>query len=169
MRSDLLDFVYFGAVDWSHTWQRPQQIASRLAAHGRVLYVDPIGLRAVRLSDAPRLVRRLRARDRGPAVPSGLTIVSGHTATLASGLRAPVEWTARLVASNVRRALAAAGIERPVVWAGTPSPAVVAAIGLLPARLVVYDCLDAVAAFRPDSGAAGQRGFGRLQIGRAHV
>jgi hypothetical protein len=152
MPSDRLDVLYFGAVDWSHTWQRPQQIASRLAAHGRVVYVDPIGLRAVRLSDAPRLVRRLRTGDvEAVAPPSGLTVISGHAATLASGLRAPAEWTARLMAATARQALAAAGIERPVIWAGTPSPALVAALDLLPSRLLVYDCLDAVAAFRPDS------------------
>jgi hypothetical protein len=63
MPSDGFDVLFFGAVDWSHTWQRPQQLASRLAAQGRVVYVDPIGLRGVRLSDAPRLVRRLRASE----------------------------------------------------------------------------------------------------------
>jgi glycosyltransferase involved in cell wall biosynthesis len=36
-----------------------------------------------------------------------------------------------------------------VIWAGTPSPALVAALDRLPSRLLVYDCLDAVAAFRP--------------------
>jgi glycosyltransferase involved in cell wall biosynthesis len=150
MRSDRLDVLYFGAVDWSYTWQRPQQIASRLAAHGRVVYVDPVGLRRARLSDASRLVRRLRARDVGLAAPpAGLSVISGHAATLASGLRAPSEWTARLMVAAVRRALVEARIESPVIWAGTPSPAVVAALDLLPHRLLVYDCLDAVTAFRP--------------------
>jgi len=150
VRSDRLDVLYFGAVDWSYTWQRPQQIASRLAAHGRVVYVDPVGLRRARLSDASRLVRRLRARDVGMAAPpAGLSVISGHAATLASGLRAPSEWTARLMVAAVRRALVEARIESPVIWAGTPSPAVVAALDLLPHRLLVYDCLDAVTAFRP--------------------
>jgi glycosyltransferase involved in cell wall biosynthesis len=150
MPSEGFDVLFFGAVDWSHTWQRPQQIASRLAAQGRVLYVDPIGLRRVRLSDAPRLVRRWRAADSETvARPAGLSVISGHAATLASGLHAPSEWTARLVLSAVRPALQAAGIEHPVIWAETPSPAVVAALDGLPSRLLVYDCLDAVTAFRP--------------------
>jgi glycosyltransferase involved in cell wall biosynthesis len=150
MPSEGFDVVFFGAVDWSHTWQRPQQIASRLAAQGRVVYVDPIGLRRLRLSDAPRLVRRLRALDSRPvARPAGVSLISDHAATLASGLRAPAEWTARLMVRAVRRALHLARIERPVIWAGTPSPALVAALDLLPSRLLVYDCLDAVAAFHP--------------------
>jgi glycosyltransferase involved in cell wall biosynthesis len=150
MPSDRLDVLYFGAVDWSHTWQRPQQIASRLAAHGRVVYVDPIGLRRARLSDASRLVRRLRAQDDGlVAPPAGLSVLSGHAATLASGVGVPSEWTARLMVAAVRRALGEARIESPVIWAGTPSPALVAALDLLPYRLLVYDCLDAVTAFRP--------------------
>jgi glycosyltransferase involved in cell wall biosynthesis len=154
MPSEGFDIVFFGAVDWSHTWQRPQQIASRLAAQGRVVYVDPIGLRRLRLSDAPRLVRRLRAIDSRPgAMPAGVSVMSGLAATLASGLRAPAKWTARLMVPAVRRALHRARIERPVIWAGTPSPALVAALDLLPSRLLVYDCLDAVAAFRPGSSA----------------
>jgi glycosyltransferase involved in cell wall biosynthesis len=150
MPSDGFDVLFFGAVDWSHTWQRPQQLASRLAAQGRVVYVDPIGLRGVRLSDAPRLVRRLRASNPATAAwPSGLSVISGHAATVASGLRAPPPWTARLVLSAVRPALQAAGIEHPVIFAGAPSPALVAALDGLPSRLLVYDCLDAVTAFRP--------------------
>jgi hypothetical protein len=169
MPSDL-DVVFFGAVDWTHTWQRPQQIASRLAASGRVLYVDPMGLRGVRLSDAPRLVRRLqrlKATDATAALPDGVTVLSGHAATLASGLRAPSRWTARLMTASVRRALTAAGIDRPVIWAGTPSPALVAALDRLPSRLVVYDCVDAVAAFRP--GQADVEEAERLLAGRADV
>ena len=139
MRSDGFDVVYFGAVDWSHTWQRPQQIASRLAAQGRVVYVDPIGLRRVRLSDAPRFVRRLRGTGSpSAAMPAGVSLISGHAATLASGLRAPSEWTARLMTSAVRRALQEARIERPVIWAGTPSPAVVAALDRLPRQLIPH-------------------------------
>ena len=150
MPSDL-DVVFFGAVDWTHTWQRPQQIASRLAASGRVIYVDPMGLRGVRLSDAPRLVRRLKAREASSVatLPPGVSVLSGHAATLASGLRAPSQWTARLMTLSVRRALAAAGMSRPVIWAGTPSPALVSALDRIPSRLLVYDCVDAVAAFRP--------------------
>jgi glycosyltransferase involved in cell wall biosynthesis len=152
MPSDGFDVLFFGAVDWSHTWQRPQQLASRLAAQGRVVYVDPIGLRTVRLSDASRLMRRLRAPEAEPVTrPAGLSVLSGHAATLASGLGAPPEWTARLMVAAVRRALSESGIEKPVIWAGTPSPAVVTALDHLPSRLLVYDCLDAVAAFRPDS------------------
>jgi glycosyltransferase involved in cell wall biosynthesis len=150
MPSDRFDVLFFGAVDWSHTWQRPQQIASRLAAQGRVVYVDPIGLRRARLSDVPRLARRLQAVDALPVTASaGVSVISGHAATLASGLRAPAEWTARLIVPTVRRALRDAQIERPVIWVGTPSPAVVAALDLLPSRLIVYDCLDAVAQFHP--------------------
>src|SRR5713226_6596143 len=151
MPSEGFDVVCFGAVDWSHTWQRPQQIASRLAAQGRVVYVDPIGLRSVRLSDLPRLMRRQRGdeRRRAGAVPPGVSVLAMPAATIASGLRAPAPWTARLLVAALRGALDAARIERPVIWAGTPSPALVAALDRLPSRLLVYDCLDAVAAFRP--------------------
>jgi glycosyltransferase involved in cell wall biosynthesis len=144
------DFIFFGAVDWSYTWQRPQQIASRLAAQGRVLYVDPVGLRALRLSDVPRALRRLRAPAAEAEGDHGVTVLSARAATVAAGLRAPAAWTARLVAPAVRRAMTSAGIDAPVLWLGTPQPALLSALDRLPARLVVYDCLDAVAAFRPD-------------------
>src|SRR5258708_39695569 len=100
MPSDRFDVLYFGAVDWSHTWQRPQQIASRLAAQGRVVYVDPIGLRRARLSDAPRMVRRLRgAAFETRSAAGGVTVISARAATLASSLCAPVPWQARLLGS----------------------------------------------------------------------
>jgi len=149
VRSEGFDVVYFGAVDWSYTWQRPQQIASRLSAQGRVVYVDPIGLRPLRLGDVPRAVRRLRSAAVETEPPRGVKVLSARAATVAASLRAPAAWTARLVVPAVRRALSAAGIDSPVLWVGTPAPALVGALDRLPSGLVVYDCLDAVAAFRP--------------------
>jgi glycosyltransferase involved in cell wall biosynthesis len=150
VRSEGFDVVCFGAVDWSYTWQRPQQIASRLAAQGRVVYVDPLGLRALALRDIPRAVRRFRAAAVEPESDRGVKVLSARAATVAAGLRAPSEWTARLVVPAIRRAMSLAGIDSPVLWVGTPSPSLVAVVDRLPSRLVVYDCLDAVAAFRPD-------------------
>jgi len=79
MPSEGFDVVCFGAVDWSHTWQRPQQIASRLAAQGRVVYVDPIGLRSV-LTEW--LQWRDKSRDVALLLFSLLLLVMGMRAVL---------------------------------------------------------------------------------------
>ena len=56
-----MELVYFGSVDWGYTWQRPQQLAARLSRAGRLLYVNPLGLRSPRWRDLPRLLTRVRA------------------------------------------------------------------------------------------------------------
>jgi glycosyltransferase involved in cell wall biosynthesis len=144
VRSEGLDVVCFGAVDWSGTWQRPQQLASRLAAHGRVVYVDPLGLRRARWTDAARLARRVTAPRRGRSL---VEVVRPTRAAVASGMGAPVDWASRLLERDVGRALVKAGITRPLVWVGTPHPVVRALLDRNPARLLVYDCMDAVEAF----------------------
>ena len=144
MRSDGLDFVCFGAVDWTHTWQRPQQIASRLAAQGRVVYVDPLGLRRVRWTDAARLVRRVTNPRGGSSL---VEVVRSTRAAVASGMGAPAEWTSRLLERDLGKALVRAGVREPVVWVGTPHPAIAPLLDRNPARLLIYDCVDAVSAF----------------------
>lgn len=144
MRSEGRDYVFFGAVDWTHTWQRPQQIASRLAAQGRVVYVDPLGLRRARWTDAARLVRRVTAPRGGSSL---VEVVRSTRAAVASGMGAPAEWTSRLLEKDLGKALVRVGVTQPVVWVGTPHPAIVALLDRNPARLLVYDCVDAVSAF----------------------
>src|SRR5450432_3211107 len=55
------DIIYISTIEWTFLWQSHQEIATRLAAAGnRVLYIENMGMRAPRLSDAGRVVARLK-------------------------------------------------------------------------------------------------------------
>ena len=61
------DFVYISSIEWNFLWQTHQEIATRLAQAGnRVLYIENMGVRSPRLSDATRIAARLKrwARNR---------------------------------------------------------------------------------------------------------
>jgi glycosyltransferase involved in cell wall biosynthesis len=140
------DIVYFASVDWSYTWQRPQQLASRLARQGRVLYVDPLGLRTPGPRDWRRLLARLRAAPRaGIAPPPGLEL---HR-PLAYWPIPEAAWACRANAASLRRAIAAwqarHGIATPLFWLGVPSPAAWEAVRDAPRERLVHDCIDDVA------------------------
>ncbi|MGQ0665950.1 MAG: glycosyltransferase [Nitrospiraceae bacterium] len=74
-----LPIVCLAGCEWSFTWQPTQEIMLRLAQAGnRVLYVQPTGTRAIRVSDWRRIWGRLREKitgDQGQtAMPPELTI-----------------------------------------------------------------------------------------------
>jgi glycosyltransferase involved in cell wall biosynthesis len=149
-----VELVYFGSVDWGYTWQRPQQLAARLSRAGRLLYVNPLGLRSPRWRDLPRLLTRVRAgldRTAGPATPPGVTVRS---------LWGYLPWPDSTAANRVNGARLARMVRRwrrspagpdLVIWAGIPSSAILRATEALPGARLVYDCLDDFAAFHPDA------------------
>jgi glycosyltransferase involved in cell wall biosynthesis len=145
--ADGFDVVYFASVDWGHTWQRAQQLASRLAGQGRVLYVDPLGLRAPRASDLGRLGRRGKAH-----APPDLTVRSPAVWIPLPASRAAAAVNGALLRRLVRRWMRRTGVTRPVAWVGTPSPSALAALEGLPWRLVAYDAHDAFEQFHGDGG-----------------
>ena len=60
------DILCISSIDWDFIWQGHQEIMSTLARQGnRVLFVENTGVRAPRLKDLPRLVKRIRNWRRG--------------------------------------------------------------------------------------------------------
>lgn len=142
--------IYFSSIDWRATWQRPQQLASRLGEYGELLYVNPLGLRSPRLEDFPRIVRRVGARSRGKegnakqgnlAIHTPLAYLPFPDNPLANKVNG---W---LLRNAVMAWLGRHGGEKPVIWVSVPAPAVVEALRGLPRQLLVYDCLDNFASF----------------------
>src|SRR6185503_3834872 len=76
--------VCISSIDWNFLWQGHQEIMSRLASAGnRVIFIENMGgVRAVRLSDARRVLRRLRRwatstrLGKGPREQTPVTIVA---------------------------------------------------------------------------------------------
>lgn len=142
------DIVCVGFNDWDNeVWTNQHHLMSRLAAAGnRVLFIESLGLRRPQLRsgrDLRRIWRRLE-RGLGPARSrDGVTVLSPlvlpmHSSAVVRGvnrllLRARVRTTARRV-----------GIRRPVLWGYVPQAEVL--IDLLDPELVVYHCVDDIAA-----------------------
>ncbi|WP_029006638.1 glycosyltransferase [Azorhizobium doebereinerae] len=143
------DLVVFGE-DWGSHPSSTQHLVTRLARSRRVLWVNSIGLRRPRLDahDLRRLAGKLKAlvAGRGAPRPAAATLPAGP-AGIVSPIAIPWPGSALAEAANrvllgrqVRGAMAAAGISRPILWASLPSAVSVA--GALGERALVYYCGD---------------------------
>jgi glycosyltransferase involved in cell wall biosynthesis len=54
-----MKILYFAPIDWDFIRQRPQHLSQRLAEHHDFFYIQPLGLRNLKLSDLRRVVKRL--------------------------------------------------------------------------------------------------------------
>jgi glycosyltransferase involved in cell wall biosynthesis len=139
--ADTLDVSYIvhSHLRWDFVWQRPQQILSRVAQRGHVLFVEE----PVYLDDIP-----------APRLDVSLPLPRVHRAVplLPGGLRGQYDVSIAVVRDLVRRQVAADGplggaFDRPVQWFYTPMPAP-AMIGAFNERGIVYDCMDELSKFR---------------------
>ena len=144
-----MQMLYLAPVDWHSIRQRPQQLALRLARHFELTYVDPVGLRSVRLSDAARVLHRAKAPRLGSAPlpiirPRYLPVVGNR-------------WLDRFnrlgLLDQMRRQFTFD--DDFILWLSTPSLLAQALVDVFSPRLVVYDSMDHYAAFH--RGATRQR------------
>ena len=141
------DIVCIGSADWATELPINQhQLMGRLAAGNNVLFVESLGLRKPQLAgrDLSRLWRRLKRGLRGarPA-PEGLHVLSPLVLPLHSkpSVRKLNRWLQR---RQVKRAARKLGMSEPILWAYVPQAEDV--IGVLDPSLVIYHCVDDVAA-----------------------
>ena len=139
--ADTLDvsFIIHSHLRWDFVWQRPQQILSRLANRGHVLFVEE----PVYLDDIP--AARLDVTLPLPRVHRAVPLLPGT-------LRGQYDESIAITRDLVRKQVAADGplggvFQRPVQWFYTPMPAP-AMIGAFSERAVVYDCMDELSKFR---------------------
>jgi glycosyltransferase involved in cell wall biosynthesis len=149
-----LDIVYFGTHDWSAMRQRAQQLALRLAAQHRVLYVNPC------YYSAPGFLRDwLKKRGTRRAIWSvermndGLQVASFPPLLPKAPEYPPLgKINFALQLPFIRATLARLKMRDPVLWFVTPADR--ALIGKLGERLTVYDCMDLHAGFHAGATAA---------------
>src|SRR3981081_1084124 len=115
-------------------------------AGSRVLFVESLGLRRPELGsgrDVRRIVRRLRRGLAAPQTRNGVTVVSPLVIPLHA--RAAVRAVnARLLSVRIARAAAGLGMRRPVLWGYVPQAETL--LTALDPELVVYHCVDDIAA-----------------------
>jgi glycosyltransferase involved in cell wall biosynthesis len=140
------DIVCVGFADWdTELWTNQHHLMSRLARDNRVLFVESLGLRKPQLAgrDLKRIWRRVRRGFAAPRSVDGLHVISPLVLPL-HGSRVARALNARLLPALVRRATRRLGLRQPILWAYVPQAEVL--IGALDPSLVVYHCVDDIAA-----------------------
>jgi glycosyltransferase involved in cell wall biosynthesis len=140
------DIVCVGFADWdTELWTNQHHLLSRLARDNQVLFVESLGLRRPQLAgrDLARIWRRLRRGLAGPRASDGLHVLSPlvlplHRSRVARALNA------RLLPALVGRAARRLGMREPILWAYVPQAE--ALIDVLKPSLIVYHCVDDIAA-----------------------
>jgi glycosyltransferase involved in cell wall biosynthesis len=140
------DIVCVGFADWdTELWTNQHHLMSRLARENRVLFIESLGLRRPQLvrRDVSRIWRRLRRGLAPPRAVDGLHVLSPlvlpvHGSRLARALNT------RLLRALVRRAARRLGLREPILWAYVPQAE--ALIAALEPSLVIYHCVDDIAA-----------------------
>lgn len=148
------DIVCVGFADWdTELWTNQHHLMSRLARENRVLFVESLGLRQPQLAgkDLRRIARRLRRGVAPPREADGLHVLSPlviplHRFALVRALNR------RLLPFLVRRAVRRLGLRRPILWAYVPQAE--ALLEALDPSLVVYHCVDDIAAQPGIDGAS---------------
>jgi UDP-galactopyranose mutase len=127
-KSNSPDLICLSHLRWNFVFQRPQHLMTRFATRGRVFFFEePI-------FDATQSELRT-SRDQGvyvcvPHLPEGLT-------------RAAITTELRRLLHQLQASFA---IDHPIVWYYTPMALDFARD--LPARAIVFDCMDELSAFR---------------------
>jgi glycosyltransferase involved in cell wall biosynthesis len=148
------DIVCVGFADWdTELWTNQHHLMSRLARENRVLFVESLGLRQPQLAgkDVKRILRRLRRGVAPPRPADGLHVLSPlviplHRFAVVRALNR------RLLPFLVRRAARRLGLRRPILWAYVPQAE--ALLDALDPSLVVYHCVDDIAAQPGIDGAS---------------
>jgi glycosyltransferase involved in cell wall biosynthesis len=140
------DIVCVGFADWdTDLWTNQHHLMARLARENRVLFVESLGLRRPQLAgrDLSRVARRLRRGLRAPRAVDGLHVLAPLVLPW-HGNRAARALNRRLLAALARRATRRLGMTRPILWSYVPQAETL--IGALHPELVIYHCVDDIAA-----------------------
>ncbi|MFN3629963.1 MAG: glycosyltransferase [Casimicrobiaceae bacterium] len=126
----MYDLVVFSHLRWDFVYQRPQHLLSRMARDRRVFFVEE------------------PEHAEGPASIVASSPCAGVTVLRA---RTPVDSVGfsnaqlRVLEPLLRGCLAEQGVREAIAWFYTPMA--LPLLGAVPARAVVYDCMDELSAF----------------------
>ncbi len=140
--------VCVGFADWeAELWTNQHHLMSRLARRNRVLFVESLGQRRPQLHsrDLRRMGRRLRRTLAGPRPVDGLHVVSPPVLPLHSHESVRTV-NAKLLPLAVGQAMDRLDMRRPILWSYAPQAE--ALLDRIEPELVVYHCVDDIAAHK---------------------
>lgn len=140
--------VFLSSDDWNSGLKTSKyHLAIRLARKHRVLYVNSIGLRAVRATsgDAYRMWRKLREWLRGARPVSENLFVCTPLVIPFRRFPGVEALNRRLLRFNIRWAMWRLGIHKPQLWVFLPNQ--VGVVGHLGEQISIYYCVDEFSLF----------------------
>lgn len=137
-------------ISWGFLWQRHQELMSRLARDGnRVLYVEPLGIRSPGLQDLSRIAIRIRHRFQAGRqgvrrAGEGLYI---HDPIIFPfhGSRINDVLNEIIVTRTLKGIMRRLAFSKPIIWTYLPTPLGLSVIDKIDHKLLIYDCVDALA------------------------
>lgn len=124
-----MDFAVFSHLRWNFVFQRPQHLLSRCARNNRVFYwEEPVFGAAAAFLELRDVSQNLKVAV--PHLPSDLSPQEAN----------------RVQTFILREFIVRHGISDPVLWYYTPMA--LRFTQDIPARAIVYDCMDELSAFR---------------------
>ena len=152
----------FSNIEWGIWKQRHHHLMERFAQANRVLFIETLGMRSPNLlspHDLRRIGGRLSRVAREALSPRGATTGKDRdlpdNLSVYSPLVVPFHGSSavrrvntRLVLRDLRHRLRAEGLTDPILWVYLPTDLVLEVAAGLNHRLLVYDCVDEITAFR---------------------
>jgi teichuronic acid biosynthesis glycosyltransferase TuaH len=135
--------VYLAPVEWTSIRQRPHHMAEMLSARHDFFYIQPLGLRNMRLTDLGRMSGRLAALSRKSLTSAHLKVRTFFSIPFVNPLIEKVN--IRLVKKQMKCLLD----KDTVVWITSPSGIIARILGQLAKGTVVYEMMDDYAQFHP--------------------
>lgn len=137
-------------ISWDFLWQRHQELMSRLARDGnRVLYVEPLGIRSPGLQDLSRIVRRVNHRFQAgrPGVRRAGEGIYIHDPVIFPfhGSKLNDVLNEVIVTCTLKGIMKHLAFLKPIIWTYLPTPLALSVINNIDHKLLIYDCVDALA------------------------
>jgi glycosyltransferase involved in cell wall biosynthesis len=140
--------VCVGFAEWeAELWTNQHHLMSRLAHANRVLFVESLGLRRPTITgrDLRRMLRRLRRAISGARPVDGLHVLSPLVLPF-HGVAAARQVNHLVLPALVRRSMRTLALPGDLLWAYVPQAE--ALLETVRPRLVIYHCVDDIAAQR---------------------
>ncbi len=137
-----MKILYFAPIDWVSITQRPQHLSRRLSAQYEFFYIQPIGLRNLRLADFKRALNRLAGFFRRQA---------GEKLHVKDLIFIPAinPFINKMNLYILRRQLEPLSDKETIVWITSPFRIIPDLLEGLRYRALVYEMLDDYAQIHP--------------------
>ncbi len=149
------NIICISSIDWDFIWQGHQQIMSTLAENGnRVLFIENTGVRFPRIRDIKRIKSRLRNWFSGikgiRKIKDNLYVYSPLILPFPYW-RLAVKFNSYYLFSILEKWTRAVNFTNPIIWTFLPTPLSLKLIDNLTHKLLVYYCVDRLAASSPSA------------------